>query len=297
MRLAVQWRFQISVTRLLPRCQRLCVISLDPTYLLMRLLLPAILLTLIIACNETPKPQQADSAQTPRTDTIKPLTDTPIDSLPVITLGYADTYEKLPKLKFQSISANEFNALKPVNSFRKTASSEKDSIIYIQTNQKRIALRKYNPNKFTEGDNGYTYIGVNSSHHLFALSQYSLNEGFTFSHLVFIDSLTSYRYNIISFGDGGDAIPLTSSSGNYIVYYYNLMFDNLSHIGVLKINKDGKPEKHLSEYASGNFPGMKIEEIVWKLDSEFYVKGVRVKAGKVKENVMETPVYYRCVLE
>ena len=263
----------------------------------MRLLLPVILLTLILACNETPQPQQADAVQTPRTDTIKPLTDTPIDSLPVITLGYADTYEKLPKLKFQSISANEFNTLKPVNSFRKTQPSEKDSLLYIVTNQKRITLKKYNPNKFTEGDNGYTYIGANSSHHLFALTQYSLNEGFTFSHLVFIDSLTNYRYNLISFGDGGDMMPVTSSSGKYIIYYYNLIFDNLSNIGVLKLNKDGKPEKYLSEYASGNYPGMKIEEIVWKSDLEFFVKGVRVKAGNVKENVEEMPVYYRCVLE
>ncbi|MCU0435498.1 MAG: hypothetical protein MUC87_18715 [Bacteroidia bacterium] len=256
----------------------------------MRTLLFTFLLTAFAACRDNAAPKQIAATDTSAKDTIIARENAIIDSVKTITLGNSDTYEKLPRLDFKPMKEAEFNALKPENGIRRYPESEKDSIIYIQTKDKNFSLRKYNSNNFKENDNGYKLSGVLPLQNLFVLTKMNLDEGFTFSSLMLLDSLTNYRYTINSFGDAGGNVPETSSGRKYLIYYYNLIFAEESKIGILKINDRSNPETYLSEFASGDLSGLQIETIVWESDSVFCVKGYRGEAPAKKFE------YYRCEL-
>ncbi|MCA6361994.1 MAG: hypothetical protein IM638_03090 [Bacteroidetes bacterium] len=257
----------------------------------MRLLIFSILLFPLVSCRDNKGTDQTANADTIVKDTVAAREILPVDSTRSVTLGYFDRYENLPKLSFQPIKETDFNALSPQHPVRNYPSKEKDSATYILTKDKNLSLRKYNSDLLNEGENGYKLTGILPSVNLFVLTHYYLNEGFTFSNLVLLDSLTNYRYILISFGDGGNEIPLASSNNGFVIYYYNSLFEAESKIGVLSINDRAKPETFLSEYASGGFSGMRIDTILWESDSAFCVKGYR---GEKPANKFE---YYRCVLE
>lgn len=95
------------------------------------------------------------------------------------------------------------------------------------------------------------------------ITENSNSENLGFGQLFLLDSLNDYRYNIISFGDGSVELPIPSINNNYLVYFYNSVYEHKNcNIGVLKTNKKSNPKNYLNEYASYNSTDFAIEKII-----------------------------------
>ncbi len=204
-----------------------------------------------------------------------------IDSTKRVDIGYYDTYEKLPKLTFESITEKEFLSLKQKKYIQTLKTEQNDNFFFIQTALKKHKFKKYKDYGGEESWSGFEYLGYYPTSKLFAISENSTSESLGFGQLFLLDSLNNYEYNIISFGDGSVELPIPSINHKYFVYFYNSVYEHKNcDIGVLKINEKLDPKNYLKEYASYNSQDFAIEKIVWKSDNSFYVKGYE----KVYEN-------------
>ncbi|MVN23519.1 hypothetical protein [Mucilaginibacter arboris] len=190
-----------------------------------------------------------------------------------IEVGYSDTYEKLPTLVFDTLSESEFNTLKPAKGINKIDTKQNESFFFIQTALKKHKFKKFKDYGGNEGWSGYDLIGYYPKLKLFAITEISTSDEFSLGELFLLDSLTDYKYKIISFGDGSVETPIPSINNKYLIYYYNYINDDNCSIGILKINDKTNPKNYLKEYASYNSTEFAIENIVWKSDNCFYVKG------------------------
>lgn len=232
---------------------------------------------LFFSCNqepnkETEKPKQTDPA--PKKEIKDTLSGLVKPTGKTITIGYYDSYKKLPKLVFDSISEVEFNELKTRTSLSKIKPKQKRNEFYIETAIRTHTFKKYKNYGEPENWSGYELKGYYPRLKLFALTENSTAEHLGFGELFLLDSITDYRYNISSIGDGSVEIPVPSPDNKYFVYYYNHIYEHKdSEIRVLKINSKTNPEKYLSEYASYSSNHFAVEQIIWKSNHCFYVKG------------------------
>ena len=204
----------------------------------------------------------------------KPIKGWKIDSSKNTDIGYADKYDKLPKLTFETITENEFLSLAPKTYIQTIKPDQNKDFFYIQTDLNKHKFKKYKDYGGKESWSGNEFVGYYPDLKLFAITDNSTAENLGFGQLFLLDSVTDYQYNIISFGDGNVALPIPSLNNKYFVYYYNSVYEHKNcDIGVLKINGKSNPQNYLSEYASYRSNDFAIEQIIWKSDNCFYVKG------------------------
>lgn len=242
----------------------------------MKIIFSIILAIILLSCNqphETKKLKQTDQA--PK----KEFTETHSDSIKPkkgknILVGYYDNYEKLPKLLFDSISEAEFNQLKTTKFLSKPKTKQKGNEFYIETAIRTHTFKKYKDYGEPKNWCGYELLGYYPALKLFALTENSTAEHMGFGELFLLDSTTDYQYTIVSIGDGSVETPIPSPNNKYFVYYDNTMYEHKdSEIRILKINTKTNPEKYLIEYASYSSNYFAVEQIIWKSDQCFYVKG------------------------
>ena len=197
-----------------------------------------------------------------------------IDTSRLTDIGYSDKFDMLPKLVFDSISETEFGTLQEQTFISKIKTEQKEGNFFIKTNAAKHKFEQYRDYGGNKSWNGYELLGYYTKLKLFAINQQTTSEGIAFGQLFLLDSVTDQAYNIVSFGDGSVALPIPSPGNKYLVYYYNAVYQHKNaDIGILKINNRAYPKTFLKEYASFNSTSFAIEQIVWKSDNCFYVKG------------------------
>lgn len=223
----------------------------------------------ILSCNSS-KPAKNNSIK--KTDSLPETTES--DSTKKVDIGYAERYEKLPALTFETITEKEFLSLEQKEYIQILKPEQRGNFFYLQTVLRKHKFKKYKEYGGEESWSGFEYSGYYPTSKLFALTENSTAEGLGFGQLFLLDSLTDYEYTIISFGDGSVELPIPSINNKYFVYFYNSVYEHKNcDIGILKINSKSDPATYLSEHASYHSDDFAIEKIVWKTDNCFYVKG------------------------
>lgn len=248
--------------------------------ILIKPILLFLLVLFCISCNkENKKPLNIKPEA--KTETVREVADsetekTIADTTKKITIGYSDTYEKLPKLVIDTISEKEFDQLKDKKYLEKVNIQEIGNFFYIQTEHTKHKFKKYKDYGGEDSWSGFDLLGYYSQLKLFAITDSSTAEHMGFGELFLLDYTNDYQYNIVSFGDGSVELPIPSVNNKYLVYYYNLTYESQNcDIGVLKINEKADPKKFLTEAASYKSDQFKVEKIVWKTDCIFYIKGYK----------------------
>lgn len=191
-----------------------------------------------------------------------------------IELGYADTYDSLPKLHFDIISESDFDKVHFEYSFTKPELKNKGVNFFVTTSSMEHNFKKYDDYGGDEGFSGYEFIGYYPQLKLYALTENSTSESLGFGELFLLDSLSDYTYKIISFGDGSVSAPIPSPSNKYLVYYDNSVYEHKNcNIGILKVNSKSSPKSYLTEYASYYSDEFAIEQLIWASDNTILIKG------------------------
>ena len=211
-----------------------------------------------------------------------------------IAIGYLENYEKLPKIKFEQTTEEEYNKYKISGKPDPLKIKETETHFTLSTKVKKIKLKKTNQelNDF----NGYEYLGYYSKLKMYAITDNSIADNLAFNTFVLIDSLTAQDYSIVSIGDGAVEIPILSTNTNYLLYYYNRPYNGQGcFIGLLAIHKNAKPEHRFKEKMSFNSKGCSVEGIKWIDDKSFILKTF------VTEKKTDRPVkifsYFKAMIE
>ena len=192
----------------------------------------------------------------------------------IIKVGLIEKYNKLPKLKFDSISESEFPKLESIDFIIQPKLEQKSNFFYIQTEIQKHKLKKYMDDGGDKSWNGHEFLGYYPYLKLFAITNNYTSDSMGFGELILIDDKTDYQYKVESFGDGSVELPIPSKNNKYLVYYSNDVYEHKnSDIAVLKINQKTNPTIFLSEYASFHSDDFAVEKIVWLSDNIFFIKG------------------------
>lgn len=193
-----------------------------------------------------------------------------------ILVGYYDNYENAPQLVFDSISEKEFNKLKATKFLRSIKPQKKGNEFSIETSVRKHVFKQYKDYGEPKNWYGYELKGYYPALKLFVLTENSTAEHMGFGELFLLDSITDYQYTIVSIGDGSVETPIPSPNNKYFVYYDNTMYEqHNSTICILKINDKSDPLHYLSEHAQFNSTEFAVEQIIWKSDKCFYLKGYK----------------------
>lgn len=230
----------------------------------------------LVSCNESHETKKQKAIDpSPKKELVK----TPTDSIKPkkvkrVLVGYYENYENLPQLVFDSVSESEFNKLRAAKFLQKLKPEQKGNEFYVKTAFRKYTFKKYKDYGEPKNWYGYELVGFYPKLKLYALTENSTAEHMGFGELFLLDSITDYQYTIVSIGDGSVETPIPSPNNKYFVYYYNGVYDHQdSDIRILKINDQSDPSHYLSEYASFNSTEFAVEQIIWKSDHCFYVKG------------------------
>lgn len=242
----------------------------------MKQILLYFLIFFCISCNKENKDNPEIKTDTISKNTGSERQETKVDTFQKVDLGYADKYEKLQKLVVDSISETEFDELKTSDFLEKVKTENIGDFFYIQTEHTKHKFKKYKDYGGEESWSGYELLGYYTNLKLFAMTNSSTSEHMGFGDFFLLDNTNDYQYSIVSFGDGSVELPIPSVNNKYLVYYYNSTYETQNcDIGVLKINDKKDPKKYLTEAASYHSNDFKIEKIIWKTDTVFYIKGYK----------------------
>jgi hypothetical protein len=191
-----------------------------------------------------------------------------------ISIGWMEKYEKLPKLKFVTISKTEFEKHQS-NAFLEMPKMEtKGNYFFVGTEIQKHKFKKYKDWGGKESWSGNEFLGFYPKLKLYAITSNSTSESIGFGELLLLDATTDYGYTLVSFGDGSVSLPIPSKKNTYFVYYYNSVYENKNcQIGVLKIGDKKNPARFLVEHASYHSDDFAVEKMVWISDNSFVVKG------------------------
>ena len=194
-----------------------------------------------------------------------------------VTLGYADTFEKLPKIAFEKITATDYEKYHDEQSLTHPQFKETKTQLLIPTKAGQVKLKKYKADD-KAAFKGIAYKGYLPQLKMHVLTSYHTAEHIGFGDLFLIDSLTAYQYAIVSVGDDAVEIPIASPNGRALVYYYNEVYaKNSCFIGVLKVNSTQQPNTLLAEKMSFATKDWAVENIRWIDDRSFVVKTYTTK--------------------
>lgn len=203
----------------------------------------------------------------------------------VATIGYADQFDKLPKLNLVKSTQAKYDSIPVKNMLSQPKLFGDAGHVSIQTKKGMLNLKKYNSKvSSAEGFKGYQYAGYYPTLQMHALFSHHTAEHIGFSDLILIDDLNAKKYAIASVGDDAVQLPIPSPNGKYLVYFYNWLYQrNSSFIGVLKIGSRNHPQTLLAEKASYETKKWAVEGIKWLNDSAFIVKAsTEEKNGQAK---------------
>ncbi|MEJ5090409.1 hypothetical protein D3C87_1124440 [compost metagenome] len=182
-------------------------------------------------------------------------------------IGYIEDYQKLPRINFVKSDAVEYEQCKSLNQFIIPKIKQSKTNFILQTNTGQIKFKKTLPDK--KDFNGYEFLGYYPQLNMYAITENIMSDELSFGSLALIDSLTGNSYTIVSIGDGAVETPIISPKANYLIYYYNWLYDgNSCFIGLLKMNKN----HILEEYQSFESKNFTIEGIRWLDNDTFIVK-------------------------
>lgn len=190
------------------------------------------------------------------------------------TIGYANQFDLLPKLNFEKSTQAKYDSIPATNMLTQPKLFGDASHFSIQTKKGMLNLKKYNEKvNSTEGFKGYQYAGYYPTLQMHALFSHHTAEHIGFSDLILVDDLSAKKYAIASVGDDAVQLPIPSPKQQYLVYFYNWMYQkNSSFIGVLKIGSRNQPQTLLVEKASYETKKWAVEGIKWVNDRAFIVK-------------------------
>lgn len=197
-----------------------------------------------------------------------------------IEIGYLNTFEKLPKLKFTKINENEFLRYKPARKLIKQKIEETKTRFYLDIKSKRTEFKKEINKEYgnRNGTSWFEYIGFYPALKLYAITSNSVTENLGFGELSLINKETGFNYQIISIGDGSVETPNPSTNNKYLVYFYNHVYEpNHCFVGVLKINNGNKPQNFITEYKSYETKDWAVEQLIWIDDQTFVLKAYTKK--------------------
>ena len=235
-----------------------------------------LILTIVATSFHYGKSQKADIVAKNKPSTQNKIGNKKIkrDTAKTVNIGFADKYEKLPKLTFKSITQKEFLSVGQKSYIKNLKVEENKNFFHVQTAYEKHKFKKYKDDGGSKGWNGFEFLGYYPTTKLFAIAENSTSESVGFGELFLLNSLTNYSYNIISFGDARVELPIPSPNNKYFVYFYNASYQHKNcDIGVLKISDIADPKTYLREYASYQSKDFATEEIVWKSDNIFFLKG------------------------
>ncbi len=93
-----------------------------------------------------------------------------------ITVGYLETYEKLPKIVFTLSSLAEYDKYLNTQYLTKTKLKASKTHHIIHTKEKQFKLKKYKDYGSEEGHSGYEFLGYYQKLKLFAVTENSNSE-------------------------------------------------------------------------------------------------------------------------
>lgn len=211
-----------------------------------------------------------------------------------IAVGYVENYEKQPKIKFTKSSKAEYEQCKKSSEPVKLKIKESKADFTLSTKVKPFKLKKTNneANDF----NGYEYIGYYRKLKMYAFTENSMADNLGFGTFALLDSVNANYYNIISIGDGAIETPIPSPNGKYLVYYYNRLYDgDSSFIGLLEVNRNGKPSQVFKEKQNYDTERFAVEGIRWLNDKTLIVKAYHtVKKDGKRETIIQ---YYKANIQ
>lgn len=212
-----------------------------------------------------------------------------------VSIGYIDSYEKLPKITFRKTTATEYERHMPAETLVKLKLKETRSHFQIKAKGKPYWLKKYNPEGNGDGFRGFEFFGYFPKLKMYVLTSNATAEHIGFSDLILIDSLSNYRYAIVSIGDAAVETPVPSANSKYLLYFYNEVYrPNHCTIAVLKVNDRKVPSKLFKEYQYFETSKWAVDQIRWIDDQSFLVKAVVSKIGNPERS--KSFEYYKATL-
>lgn len=211
-----------------------------------------------------------------------------------IAVGYVENYEKQPKIKFTKSSKAEYEQCKKSSEPVKLKIKESKTNFILTTKAKSFKLKKTNSEE--NNFDGYEYIGYYKKLKMYAFTENTMSDNLGFGTFALLDSVNANYYNIISIGDGAIETPIQSPNGKYLVYYYNRLYDgDSSFIGLLEVNRNGKPSQVFKEKQSYDTEHFAVEGIKWLNDKTLIVKAYHtVKKDGNRETIIQ---YYKASIQ
>ncbi|MEN7548805.1 hypothetical protein AAG747_12865 [Rapidithrix thailandica] len=190
-------------------------------------------------------------------------------------VGYMDRYEALPTMEFTDATKAEFDQAKPAVKSKLPEVELTESHFFIKTKGDKIKFENYHYDATAEGHRGSEFVGYYPESSMYVVIHYFTSESLGFGQLVMVDSLTNNQYEIISIGDGAVELPISSPGNDFLVYYYNYMYEQKEcFMGVIKVDESNKnhPQKYLTEYSSYPSTDWAVEEIRWADNDTLIIK-------------------------
>ncbi|SKB84060.1 hypothetical protein SAMN05660841_02623 [Sphingobacterium nematocida] len=202
-----------------------------------------------------------------------------------ITVGFADRYDSLPTLDFKPAAADRYEKLSAAPPLVQTGVTLKKNEITVPTAQGGILLKPYDDQSQGDGFRGWEYKGYLPIPKMHALVSQHVSEHLGFSDMVLLDSISATRYVIASIGDGAVEVPIPSPKGQFLVYYYNYVYErNSCFVGVLRIAEpNNSAEFRLAELMSFQTKDWAVKDIRWIDDHSFIVKAYTVQRTSTSE--------------
>ena len=203
------------------------------------------------------------------------------EEMKTIKVGYYDIFEKLPKFIIDSTTAFEFDQQKTIADFETNKIERKQGFFYIQTSNEKLKFKEIDENSIGNASlNGNEYFGFDKKLKMYSVEKQWVSDDLGFAEMTLIDSITNYKYKIISLGDWSVSVPKPSTTKKFMVYYQNPEYESETlSIAVLKITNENRNVKFITEYKSCFIDnGLSIEEIRWKDDNTFFLKLYKSKS-------------------
>lgn len=220
------------------------------------------------------------------------LADPKVDQLGVdsVEVGYYGDYEKLAKFTIIAAKEGDFSALDSVKSFEMVYWTKGGEHFSINTAKELWRFKDYTETQNNRDFNASEYLGYNSDLKLFAVQNNSVAEGLGFADMTLIDSLTNFKYKIVSLADWAVSLPKSSVHNKFLVYFQNPEYESKTlSIAVLKVGDRSKPAEYLTAYSSCFVDnGLSIEDIRWKTDDTFFIKAYD---SELDQNGIEVKTY------
>lgn len=207
------------------------------------------------------------------------------------TIGHTDDGAELHDLKALPITEEQYLSC-DINGQKllKKQIKEDEKSYCLNINNVEVELRKDTVKGYYRGgESWWEYVGYYPDLDMYAfLSCYVSGDLITFSDCMLIDQERGNEYLLLALGDAFGSAPLLSPNNDYLLDYSN-SGDGGGSVRIFKINDKEVPASYIIRYAEeSKFPFF-IKNIIWKSDSEIFIKAYSNEDEKEYE-------YYKILL-